>query len=399
MAVPEALRRAVRELAPPFAVLDLDAFDRNLDAIAARAAGLPIRIASKSIRCRGAIERALAHPATAGVLALTLPEAIHLARHGVDDIVNGYPSVDRGALRELAGDPELVRRVTLMMDSPAQLRVLERALEGMAPAGRIRVALDLDASYRPLERLTRGRVHIGARRSGIRTAAQADEAARAVAAHPLVELVGVMAYEAQIAGVGNAGRSLRAIGVRAMQAASARELATRRRAMVEAVREVAPLEFVNGGGTGSIEVTAAEGVADEVAVGSGLFAPGLFDGYRHFRHEAAAYFVCAVVRTPGPGYATMQGGGWIASGVPGADRVPTIAWPEGVRFTAMEGAGEAQSPLEGPGAAALQPGDQVWLRHAKAGELAERVNELVVVAGGEIVDRWPTYRGEGEAFL
>lgn len=156
---------------------------------------------------------------------------------------------------------------------------------------------------------------------------------------------------------------------------------------------------MNGGGTGSLEITASEGASTELAAGSGLFSPGLFDGYRHFRHEAAAYFVLSVVRTPQPGIATLLGGGWMASGPPGADRAPAIAWPEGARFTAMEGAGEVQSPLEGPGAAGLRVGDQVWLRHAKAGELAERVGELVVVAGGSVVDRWPTYRGEGFAFL
>lgn len=399
MTVSKVLRDAVRELDPPFAVIDLDALDGNLDALQARSSGLPIRVASKSVRCRAAIDRALAHPGYAGVLSLTLAESIHLAGHGVTDVVNGYPTADRASLRELATDAELLKRITLMMDSPRHLRVLEDALRDVTPAGPIRVALDLDASYRPLERLTRGRIHIGARRSGIRTAEQARAAAKVMVSHPLVRLVGVMSYEAQIAGVANGGRTLRALGVRAMQWASVRDLHTRRRAMVDAVRAVTPLEFVNGGGTGSMEITAAERVADEIAVGSGIYSSGLFDGYRGFRHRPAAYFVCAVVRNPARGYATMQGGGWIASGVPGPDRVPTIAWPNGVRFTAMEGAGEAQSPLEGPGADALQPGDQVWLRHAKAGEVAERVNEFVVVSNGTIVDRWPTYRGEGKAFL
>ncbi len=44
-------------------------------------------------------------------------------------------------------------------------------------------------------------------------------------------------------------------------------------------------------------------------------------------------------------------------------------------------------------------GDRVWFRHAKAGELCERVNELHLVRGGAVVDVVPTYRGEGRAFL
>ena len=58
-----------------------------------------------------------------------------------------------------------------------------------------------------------------------------------------------------------------------------------------------------------------------------------------------------------------------------------------------------QTPLRGPGAAALRVGDRVWLRHAKAGELCERFNELHLVRGDELVETVPTYRGEGEAFL
>ena len=65
-----------------------------------------------------------------------------------------------------------------------------------------------------------------------------------------------------------------------MQRASARELAPRRAAVVAAVREVAPLRFVNGGGTGSVERTAAEPAVTEVAAGSGLYGPTLFDAYR-----------------------------------------------------------------------------------------------------------------------
>jgi len=58
-----------------------------------------------------------------------------------------------------------------------------------------------------------------------------------------------------------------------------------------------------------------------------------------------------------------------------------------------------QTPLLGPGAAGLRVGDRVWFRHAKAGELCERVDSLALVAGGELVDVVPTYRGEGRAFL
>src|SRR5699024_2186725 len=84
-------------------------------------------------------------------------------------------------------------------------------------------------------------------------------------------LVGLMFYEGQIAGTADAGRSARQAVVRALQRASMTELAERRAAVIAAVREVAELEFVNGGGTGSFESSAVEGTLTELAAGSGLF--------------------------------------------------------------------------------------------------------------------------------
>jgi D-serine deaminase-like pyridoxal phosphate-dependent protein len=206
-----------------------------------------------------------------------------------------------------------------------------------------------------------------------------------------------MAYEGQIAGVGNAGRSARAFAVRAMQRRSAAELAERRAAAVTAVRQVAELEFVNGGGTGSVEFTAADDSVTEIAAGSGLLGPALFDHYTAFRPAPAAHFVLSVVRRPARNIVTVAGGGWIASGPPGADRLPVPAHPRGLRYLKTEAAGEVQTPLRGRAAAQLHIGDQVWFRHAKSGELCEHLDELLLVDNGVITDRLLTYRGEGKS--
>ena len=166
-----------------------------------------------------------------------------------------------------------------------------------------------------------------------------------------------------------------------------------------AVREVAPLEFVNGGGTGSIETTAAEEAVTEIAAGSGLFGPHLFDHYTRFRPQPAVHFVLSVVRRPSPRHATVLGGGWIASGATGLDRLPTPVWPQGLALVPAEGAGEVQTPLTGDAAAQLRVGDRVWFRHTKAGELCEHVDALHLIADGQVVGTAPTYRGEGKVFL
>ena len=391
----DRLDAATAGLDPPFAVVDLDAFDANAADLLRRAGGVPVRLASKSVRCRALTERALEH-GLRGILAFTLPEALWLAGHGHDDLVVAYPTVDRAALRALAaGDAR--ERVTVMVDCREHLDAIAAA--GAEAGAPVRVCLDVDAAWWRLG----GRVRIGAKRSPLRTPDQAAELAREIAARPELRLDGLMSYEAHIAGVGDRppGRLglLAGAAIGAMQRASARELAQRRAAVVAAVREVAPLRFVNGGGTGSVERTAAEAAVTEVAAGSGLFAPTLFDAYRAFSPRPAAFFALPVVRRPSASVATVLGGGYPASGAAGADRLPRPVLPPGLRLDRQEGAGEVQTPLHGPAAAGLRIGDRVWFRPAKAGELCERFTEVHLIAGDEIAATVPTYRGEGCAFL
>lgn len=389
----DALRSAVAALDPPFGVLDNAALQANMKDLIRRAGGKPIRVASKSVRMRSVLSAALGHDGFAGVLCYSLAEAIWLRRHGFRDLVVGYPTADRATLAELARDEESAAEITIMVDEPAHLDFIDAA----CPPGKravLKVCLELDAAYRPAGRL----VTIGARRSPIRTSHAATGLARQIAARPGFRLVGLMAYEGQIAGVGNAGTSLRARAVRAMQRRSAAELAERRPAVVAAVHEVADLEFVNGGGTGSIESTTADPSVTEIAAGSGLLGPGLFDHYAHFRPEPAAYFVVPVVRKPARNIVTAAGGGWIASGPPGADRLPVLAYPSGLKYVGTEAAGEVQTPLRGRAARGLAIGDHVWMRHAKSGEVTEHLREMHLVDGGSVVEVIPTYRGEGKAF-
>ncbi|WP_139979462.1 alanine racemase [Nocardioides litoris] len=398
------LERATQHLDSPVAVVDLAAYDANAADLERRAAGTPIRVASKSVRCRTLLDRVLDRPGWAGVLAFTLGEALWLAEEH-EDVVVGYPSAERAALRALAADPVLLERVTLMVDSTESLDLVRAATAGAELP--VRVCLDLDASLR----LLAGRVHLGPRRSPVHDVAEAVALARAVVDDPAFLLAGLMAYEGQVAGLQDRGRgvlgALRGVAVRRVKALSVGELASRRAEVVAAVRAVADeagldLELVNGGGTGSLETTAAEPAVTEVAAGSGLLAPALFDGYDAFSPTPAAFFGLAVTRRPGPGLVTVAGGGWVASGPAGADRLPVPTYPAGLALLGAEGAGEVQTPLRGRAADGLALGGRVWFRHAKAGELGERVDVLHLVGGpggDEVVDVVPTYRGEGRTFL
>jgi D-serine deaminase-like pyridoxal phosphate-dependent protein len=388
-----SLASATADQDTPLGTISLEALSYNAHNMLERAGGKPIRVASKSVRVRSVIEAVLKVPGYAGVLAYTLAEALWLAE-SIPDVVVGYPTVDRAALRRLGTDPALASRVTIMVDSIAQLDLVDAAI---APAKRnnIRVAIELDSSW---DAPVLG--HTGVFRSPIHT----PEAARALAEHivgrPGFSLVGMMGYEAQIAGLANKPASAaRGVAVRWIQRRSVAELADRRGKAVAAVRQVADLEFVNGGGTGSLESTAADESVTDIAAGSGLFGPHLFDQYVHFAPAPAAAFALSVVRKPTPQMATLLGGGWIASGPPTGDRMPQLAWPQGLTMVPREMAGEVQTPLTGAAAAALRVGDRVWLRHTKAGELSEHLNAFSVVQNGKVIDTVSTYRGEGRAFL
>jgi len=392
------LDAATAHLDAPFAVIDMAAFHANAAAMTRRAAGKPIRLASKSVRCRHLIAEALGLDGFQGILAFTLPEALWLAAAGTsDDIVVGYPTTDRQALTRVAADKTAAAAITLMVDGPDHLDLIEKVSAGLPDPQPIRVAMDIDAGYESMG----GRFRAGARRSPIRTPAEAARFAETIMSRPRFRLAGLMAYESQIAGVGDdsPGRPLYSRAVRLMQRRSAAELAVRRAAIVAAIRALTPLEFVNGGGTGSLAGTSAEAAVTEIAAGSGLYHPTLFDAYRGFTGQPAALFALPVVRRPGPGVVTALGGGYLASGPGTPSRVPSPYLPAGLRLDRDEGAGEVQTPLMGSAADGLKLGDRVWLRHAKAGELCERFSELHLIDGSSVVATVPTYRGEGQTFL
>ena len=382
----------------PFAFVDLDAMWSNAAGMLERAAGKPIRVASKSLRCRALLERVLARDERfRGLLTFTLPETLWLWEQGFEDLLLAYPTADASAIEELAlraaANPEAAP--ILIVDSVEHLDLIGSVLgPGAAP---VRLCLDVDAGWWPLG----GRIKVGPKRSPVHTPEQAGGLAREIARRPQLRLVALMAYEGQIAGVGDRppGRRFRGAAIRFMQRRSATELRQRRAAVVAAVREFADLELVNGGGTGSLELTGAEDAVTEVAAGSGFFAPVLFDHYTRFSLTPAAGFALPIVRRPGPGVATALGGGYLASGPADETRLPEPWLPANLALDPDEGAGEVQTPLAGAAANDLRLGDRVYFRHAKAGELCERFDSLYLLEGGEVADQVPTYRGEGRTFL
>jgi D-serine deaminase-like pyridoxal phosphate-dependent protein len=380
----------------PQAFVDLDRVEANARSVLDRAGDRPVRLASKSVRCVGLLRHVQARsPRFQGIMCFTAPEALHLAAAGFDDLLVAYPTVDPHHLADVAAAVDAGHRLTLVVDSDEHVIHLERHLPRGAP---LPVAIDLDLSW-DLPGL-----RFGVLRSPTARPDAAALLAGRIATSSRLHLDGIVAYEAQVAGVAERapGRSRpeQAVIV-ALKRRSIVRVARRRAAVVAAVERTVgrPLRVVNAGGTGSLESSSRERVVTEVTAGSALLAPALFDHYDGFQHQPAAGYALPVTRHPAPGVVTCLGGGYIASGAVGPDKSPVVWGPAGATLTALEGAGEVQTPVRLPDGVRLRLGDPVLLRHAKAGELCERFDRLLAIRGDRVVDEFLTYRGEGATFL
>jgi D-serine deaminase-like pyridoxal phosphate-dependent protein len=386
-------RDAVSAEPLPAALVDLDAFEANVRTLlqAMANSGKTLRIATKSLRCPELVRRirALGGEAVRGLMTYTAAETEYLTEQGERDLLLAYPTARTQDTRALARANAAGATAAVVVDSAGQLEVIAAAARERGTL--VPVVLELDVAWRPLG----AALHVGVRRSPLRTPSDVVALARRAASTEGLRFHGVMAYEAQIAGVPDGGAA-----VRAMKAASRADVARGRAAVAQALIEagLGPGVF-NGGGTGSLAACVGEQVLTEVTAGSGFIDSHLFDGYRGLHLRPAAYFALQVVRRPSGNVVTCHGGGYIASGRAGRDRLPAPALPAGLRLTSLEGAGEVQTPLELARGVELALGDPVFFRHAKAGELAEHFSEYLLVRGSRIEGRAPTYRGLGRCFL
>jgi D-serine deaminase-like pyridoxal phosphate-dependent protein len=398
----EAARAALDGEQLPAALVDLDAFDANLSRTLARLAGrhTPLRVATKSVRVTALLRRLFDRGGGAlrGLMCFDAREAAHLAAAGFDDLLVAYP-VMRAAdtLAAVAARGVTVRATVDCADGVARL-----AAAASRAGSQVGAVICVDMSWR----LLGGRVHVGVRRSPLHRPDEVVVLARRIADFPSLRFDGLLCYEAQVAGLGDdspfAGTA-KNLAFAALKRASMRELAERRVAIVRALADAGlPPAIVNGGGTGSLDATTAATGVTEVTAGSGFYKPHLFDYFRapHMRAlEPALFLALEVTRRPSADVVTCAGGGVIASGAAGADRLPRPWLPAGLELLEAEGAGEVQTPLRVPPTVSLALGDPVLVRPAKAGEPLERFAEVLLLSAGRLVGRAPTYRGEGLALL
>jgi D-serine deaminase-like pyridoxal phosphate-dependent protein len=391
-------RRALAGESLPAGLVDLDAFEANIDVLMApvRAAGKRVRLAGKSLRCPALLSRIVERGGDTiiGYLTYTAAETAFHAAAGVRDLLLAYPTVQPGDATLLAR-ANRTTRAAIVVDEVAQLAPLVTAAR--AEGTRIPVVIDVDMSWRPV-----AGVHVGVRRSPLCDPDAVVVLARRIAENPALQFLGIQGYEAQLAGLPDRSpvRAWQNPMKRLVKRVSQPAIASLR-ARVVAALEAAGLhaELVNGGGTGSVAWSSNDAALTELTLGSGFLCGHLFDDYRGLELEAAVAFALQIVRRPARDVVTCLGGGWIASGQAGVDRLPRPTWPLGCSLLPMEGAGEVQTPVAVPRGSTLALGDPMFFRPAKSGELAEHVGEYLLVRGDRVVGRAPTYRGLGLNFL
>lgn len=387
-------KELLKEISLPSLLLDLDAFDENCKKIAGKANGKTIRIATKSIRSVSLLRRILhSNQVFKGLMAFTPQESIFLSEKGFDDILLGYPCWDMDALIKIAKINQTEKKIILMVDSHEHIIHLQRiALE---TKGKFYLCIDVDMST------TFANLHFGVRRSPLHNEEVVLQLAKEIKQSTKLELIGMMGYEAQIAGVGDLMPSqfLKNTFISYLKKKSIPEIAERRTKTVNKLKdEGIHLSIVNGGGTGSLHTTTMEDCITEVTVGSGFYSPLLFDYYQSFSYMPSLFFALPIVRKPAPNIYTCLGGGYIASGATGKDKMPKPVYPIGGKLLPLEGAGEVQTPVYFEDST-LQIGDAIVFRAAKAGEICERFKEIICISNQKIVNRFDTYRGEGACFL
>ena len=380
----------------PAAFVDLRAFDNNIASLVAelRKSDSPktLRLATKSLRVPALIRRALekGQPFFKGLMTYRAFETCFLAEQGFDDFLLAYPVVEAQALEALVKIHSKGKRVRIVVDSREGLEALDKAVKRSASPRAFSVLVDVDASLRI------GNKHIGVRRSPLRDKARVKCFVELIRGEfPQLSFEGFMMYEAQVAGLGDRypHSPIKNWLYSQVRRRSLRHVLSLRQELKEAFPDIL---IFNGGGSGSFSSIVNEKAITELTVGSALYAPHLFEYYSDTSYEPACFFALRAVRAPMEGWVTLQGGGYVASGAADAWRLPKVFYPTTAELSPDEGCGEVQTPLFSP---ELRVGDVALLRHAKAGELAERFNDFWLLENDGALSSTPTYRGLGKCFL
>lgn len=386
--------QAFKHIERPFAWIDLNAFDANIRFINHHIKDKNVRIATKSIRSIPLLKylnEKLVN--VSGFMTFTASETCYLLENGFDQLLIGYPVFEEQSVIEILHYIKKGYDVCFMVDDIRQAKWLNTLAKRLDVD--VGICIDINLSFDlPL-------IYFGTKRSAIKSLQDLMDFLDLLKKQTHLHIEGVMGYEAQLAGIGDLPlQKWKRPVIQQLQNASKKHIAKLRKDVVNFIlSEYGDLEFVNGGGSGSVDFTTRSTEVTEITIGSAFFNPSLFDQYSQLDLHPAVGFALRVTRKPEADVVVCHGGGYIASGAIGKDKQPVPYEEQSLDFLPFEGAGEVQTPLKIKNFHTINLGDTIYFRHAKAGELCERFEHLEAVRNGQHVDCFKTYRGEGKCFL
>jgi 3-hydroxy-D-aspartate aldolase len=284
---PASIGMPFDEIDTPALLIDLDALERNLDAMAAACRKFGIRLRPHAKTHKSAIIAAKQiGKGAAGVCCQKLSEAEVLAASGIGDILITNEIAGTQKLRRLA---HLARHVRLGIcaDNAAGVDALAEACR--QAGSQVEVLAEID---------------VGQRRCGAVPGAEAAALAKRIASHPNLIFSGLQAYY-------GSAQHFRTYEQRASAVASARELTQH---TIELLAKAGlPCAIVAGGGTGTYELESLSGVWNEVQPGSYVFMDADYAKNAHAPAEEGpafehALFVLATVMSVREDWAVTDAG-------------------------------------------------------------------------------------------
>ena len=345
----------------PALVLDLDAFERNLQRMADALAGHPVRLRphGKSHKCPEIARRQVALGAV-GICCQKVSEAAVFVDAGISDVLVTNQVVGDAKLRHLA---ELARRarIGVLVDDARQVQSLAEAARAQS------VSIDVYVE-----------VDVGGRRCGVTPGTAAAQLARAIAGHPSLRFAGLQCYHGPAQHHRTPDERTRAIGLAVDAAAMSRDL-------IEA--DGLRVERITGAGTGSFLLERDSGVFNEIQVGSYIFMDRDYAdnqrGPSDLAFEHALFVRSAVLSRTQPTRAVIDAGlkaSSIDSGLPVIWQRPELRYVK---------AADDHGVIEVGAGASLALGDVVMLVPGHCDPTVNLYDEIVCVRGGYVEALWP----------
>ncbi|MDP3761978.1 MAG: DSD1 family PLP-dependent enzyme [Ramlibacter sp.] len=345
----------------PALLLDLDAFERNLQRMADALRGRDIRLRAhaKSHKCPEIALRQVALGAV-GICCQKAGEAAVFVEAGIKDVLVTNQVMGDAKLRRLA---PLARkaRIGVLVDDALQVKGLAAAAEAHG------VTLDVYVE-----------VNVGANRCGVAPGDEAVRLARQIVAGAGLRFAGLQCYHGP-------AQHLRSPQARMAAIAAAAEAAGMTRRAIEAAGIA--VERVTGAGTGTFVHERDSGVFNEIQAGSYVFMDR--DYGDNLRGEGDVAFEHALfVRTAVMSRATVERAivdaglkaSSVDSGMPAVWQRPDLSYVK---------AADEHGVIATPASAALSLGDTLMLVPGHCDPTVNLYDELVCYRGDKVEALWP----------